>query len=198
MIWVESSHSPHSLTLLENSWMKISAEDEERIRKLMREKAEARRRRQEQERNVQGALLMDTQAQELSGSGLRYKVMGNDVELEWATAAEANTKGFIIKKRPAKTQNFSVLASYKDFGPLASQGKEGGVYRFLDKDVPPGGWVYRVTECESNGRENDLSQCLVEIQTAEEARGQIIGLAAFGLAVIAAIVAGTMLDPVQY
>lgn len=180
-------------------WMKISPEEEAKIRAISKEKAEARRRRQAQEKNVKGALLQDSQAQELSGTGLRFKVLNdNDVELEWATAAEASTRGFIVKRRPAKTDDFEVLASYENYGPLASKGSEGGVYRFLDEGVRPGGWVYRVTECEANGAENDLSQCLVEIQTAEEQRGTIIGVAAFGVVAIAAIIAGTLLDPVQY
>ena len=55
-------------------WMNINAEDEEKIRQVMKEKAEARRKRQEQEQSVSGALLMDSQAQELSGGGLRTKV----------------------------------------------------------------------------------------------------------------------------
>jgi hypothetical protein len=65
-------------------WMRITEEDELRIRKMMRDKAEARRRRKDDEAGVKGNLLMDSQAQELSGTGMRYKVInGNDVELEW-------------------------------------------------------------------------------------------------------------------
>jgi hypothetical protein len=180
-------------------WMRVTAEDEERIRMTMRDKAEARRRRKDEEAGVRGSLLMDSQAQELSGTGLRYKVLnGNDVELEWATSREANTRGFIVKRRPAKTSSFDVLASYQSYGPLASKGKEGGLYRFLDEDVPPGGWVYRVTECENSGSENDLSQCLVDIQTAEEQRGGLIAAVALALVAVGAVVAATVLDPVQY
>lgn len=180
-------------------WMRMTAEDEARIRKIVRDKAEARRKRKESEQGVQGSLLMDSQAQELSGTGLRYKVLnGNDVELEWATSSEKNTKGFIVKRRPAKTNDFSVLASYQNYGPLASKGKEGGVYRFLDEGVTPGGWVYRVTECEANGNENDLSQCLVDLQTAEEQRGALFAAVAIVLVGVGAVVAGSLLDPVQY
>jgi hypothetical protein len=179
--------------------MNISKEDEGKIRAIMREKAAARRARQAQEQTVQGALLKDSQAQELSGGGLRSKVLDkNTVELEWGTSNEANTKGFIVKRRPVKTEDYQVLASYETYGPLASQGVNGGVYRYLDETADVGGWVYRVTECESNGRENDLSQCLVEIVSDEEQRGTVIGLAALGAVAIAAVLAGTMMDPVQY
>lgn len=179
-------------------WMNISKEDETKIRSMSREKAVIRRKRQEQEMGVQGALLKDSQAQELSGTGLRYKVMdGPSVEIEWATSSEASTQGFIVKRRQAKMEDFEVLASFEDFGPLASKGPEGGVYRYLDSNVEPGGWVYRVTEREGDGSENDLSQCLVDVTTEEEQKGAVVALAALGLVAVLSVVAGTMLDPVQ-
>lgn len=178
-------------------WMNISADDEAKIRQVVKERAEARRKRQEQETKVSGALLADSQAQELSGGGLRSKVIDQDVELEWATSTETNTKGFLVKRRPAKTEDFEVIATYEDWGPLASQGKEGGVYRYLDTSLPSaGGWVYRVTECENNGRESDICQCLVEVQTAEEQRGAVIAAVSIGVLMVGALVAGVLLDPV--
>jgi hypothetical protein len=176
-------------------WMGISEADENKIRTLMRDRTEARRRRQEQERDVSGNLYRDSQAQELSGTGLTYKIIDGEVELEWATKTESDTKGFIVKRRAAKTNDYSVIASYKDWGPLASKGKEGGVYRYLDSTATPGGWVYRITECDNNGNEADLCQCLIEVQTEEEQRAALI--AGVGIAVIgvAAVVAGLVLDP---
>lgn len=172
-------------------WMgQFGEEEEKKLRAVLREKAQARRR--------QRSSMSDSTVQEISGTGLRGKVVdGNCVELSWATSSETNTKGFIVKRRPAKTEDFTVLASFKDFGPLASKGDEGGVYRFLDETAEPGGWVYRVTECESNGREKDLSQCLVEIQTQEEQMQTKIALAGFGIIAAAAVAAGFLLDPSQ-
>lgn len=176
-------------------WMNISEDDEKKIRQLMAEKAAARRRRQEQERSVSGALLMDSQAQELSGVGLNYKIVGEDVELEWATSREANTEGFLVKRRPAKTEEFEVIASYKDWNSLASKGLEGGLYRFLDDEAGPGGWVYRITEIEKNGNENDISQCLVEVQTKEEQMGAVIAAGGIVALLGGLVVAGALLDP---
>jgi len=178
-------------------WMKISEEDEEKIRAVMRERAEARRKRQEQEKDVSGNLYFDSQAQELSGTGLNFKIIDGEVELEWATREERDTKGFIVKRRPAKTSEFEVLATYEQWGPLVSKGKEGGIYRYLDGTVSPGGWVYRITECDNNGVENDVCQCLVEVQTEEEQRAALI--AGVGIAVlgVAAIAAGILLDPLN-
>merc|ERR1712224_36021 len=136
--------------------------------------------------------------QELSGTGIRAKVLDeNSVELTWSTGSEESTDGFAIKRRMGKTENFVTLASYKDYGPLASKGSDGGVYRYLDETVEPGTWVYRVTECESDGSENDLSQCLVEVQTAEEQKGAVIAAVAIGVLGVLAFVAGSLLDPLQ-
>jgi len=177
-------------------WMDITPEDEAQIRKVMKEKAEARRKRREQEKSVSGNLYLDSQAQELSGTGLKYKVIdSSSVELEWATKVETNTKGFIVKRRPAKTQDFDVIASYESWTPLASKGSDGGIYRYIDSNAAPGGWVYRITECDNYGTESDLCQCLVEVQTPDEQRAGLF--AAVGIAVLAvgATVAGLLLDP---
>jgi len=178
-------------------WMNISEEDESKIRAIMVEKTAARRARQEQERNVSGNLLRDSQAQELSGTGLNYKVIDGQVELEWATKSEKDTKGFVVKRRKAKTDEFETIASFQDWGPLASKGVDGGIYRYLDTDVTPGGWVYRITEQDNNGVESDICQCLVELQTDEEQRGAVIAAGGFAVFAILATVAGLTLDPLQ-
>jgi len=178
-------------------WMNISEDDENKIRSLMVEKTAARRARQEQERNVSGNLLRDSQAQELSGTGLNWKVVDGQVELEWATKSEEETKGFIVKRRKAKTDEFDVLASFQDFAPLASKGVDGGIYRYLDTDVTPGGWVYRITEMDDNGAESDICQCLVELQTDEEQKGAVIAAVGIVVFAIVAVVAGLELDPLQ-
>jgi len=148
-------------------WMNITPEAEVEIKTIMKQKAEARRKRKDQEAGVSGALLMDSQAQELSGGGLNCKVVSdNEVELSWATSSETSTKGFAIKRRQARTEEFETIVSYENWGPLATKGVEGGEYTFLDDSVSPGGWVYRITECETNGQENDICQALVDVQTS--------------------------------
>lgn len=177
-------------------WMNISPEEEEKIKNVMKQKAEARRKRRDQEADVSGALLMDSQAQELSGGGLNIKVVSdNEVELTWTTSSETYTKGFAIKRRPARTENFETIASYESWGPLASKGPDGGSYSYLDDAIAPGGWVYRITECETNGSQNDICQALVEVTTEDEQRGAVF--AAVGIVVlgIAAFAAGIILDP---
>ena len=176
-------------------WMKISEKDEENIRVVMKERTEARRKRQEQARDVSGNLFRDSQAQELSGTGLTYKMFEGDVELSWATKSERNTKGFIIKRRRAKTNDFETLVSYEDYGPLASKGDEGGIYKYLDTTAGPGGWVYRVTEEDTFGGSADICQALVEVETQEEQQAAVFAAVGFGAFAILAVVAGIMADP---
>lgn len=177
-------------------WMNITPEAEDEIKTVMKQKAEARRKRKDQEAGVSGALLMDSQAQELSGGGLNCKVMSdNEVELTWATSSETATKGFAIKRRAARTEDFTTIVSYETWGPLASKGVDGGQYSFIDDQVYPGGWVYRITECENNGSENDICQALVDVQTADEQRGAVIAAVAISVLGVAAFVAGLLLDP---
>lgn len=177
-------------------WMNITPEAEEEIKTVMKQKAEARRKRKDQEAGVSGSLLMDSQAQELSGGGLNCKVLSdNEVELTWATSSETSTKGFAIKRRQARTEDFTTIVSYENWGPLASKGVDGGSYSFIDDSVYPGGWVYRITECETNGSENDICQALVDVQTADEQRGAVIAAVAIGVLGVAAFVAGILLDP---
>jgi hypothetical protein len=177
--------------------MGISESDEKMIRSMMREKTEARRKRQEQERSVSGNLYRDSQAQELSGTGLSYKIIDGEVELTWATKTETNTKGFIVKRRAAKTNDYSVLASYQSYGPLMSKGKDGGVYRYLDSTATPGGWVYRISEEDNMGNEADVCQCLVEVETADEQKAAVIAGVGFGVVALAAFVAGIAMDPMN-
>lgn len=176
-------------------WMNVSAEDEDKIRLAVKDKAEARRKRQLQEKSVSGNLYYDSQAQELSGTGLTAKAIDGEVELEWATKTEKNTKGFVVKRRPAKTEDFTVIASYEEWGPLVSKGADGGIYRFTDTSSTPGGWVYRISECDNNGNEADLCQCLIEVQTDEEQKAALFAGVGIVVLLIGAVIGGLLLDP---
>jgi len=178
-------------------WMNISEDDEKEIRQLMKEKNAARKAREEQEKSVTGSLYLDSQAQELSGTGLKNTIVDGSVELEWATKSEKGTKGFIVKRRAAKTNEFYTIGSYEDWGPLSSQGEDGGIYRYFDETVSPGGWVYRVSEVDTAGNENDVCQCLVEIQTKEEQTAGLIAGVGIGVLAIGAVAAGILLDPMN-
>lgn len=176
-------------------WMNVSSEDEAKVRQLMKEKAAARRRRELEEKSVSGNLYLDSQAQELSGTGLNYKIIDGMVELEWATKTEKGTAGFRVKRRAAKTEDFNLIASYEDCGPLCSKGPDGGIYRYLDETVSPGGWVYRISEVDGNGGEADLCQCLLEVQTEQEQKAALIAGVGAGVALLGLVIAASVLDP---
>lgn len=178
-------------------WMRISEEDEKEIRSMVEAKTRARVARKEQEKSVSGNLYYDSQAQELSGTGLNWKSIDGAVELEWGTKTEKNTQGYVVKRRAAKTTDFVTIGSFKDYGPLVSKGANGGIYRYLDDTVTPGGWVYRVSECDTDGNENDLCQCLVEVQTEEEQKAALFAAVGIGVIAIGSVVAGLVLDPLN-
>lgn len=52
---------------------------------------------------------------------MKSKIVDGEVELEWATRTEKDTRGFVVKHRPAKTSEFEELA------PFQSKGEEGGI-----------------------------------------------------------------------
>lgn len=178
-------------------WMGISEDDEDKIRQLMKERTASRRKRQEQEKDVSGNLFYDSQAQELSGTGLTYKIVDGEVELEWATKSEANTKGFVVKRRKGKTNDYSVVASYKDWGPLASKGTQGGIYRYLDTTVQEGTWVYRISEEDVDGNSSDICQALIEVQSEQEQKQALIAGVGIVVVAVVAVVAGIAIDPMN-
>eukprot|EP00520_Triparma_pacifica_P004474 CAMPEP_0118665278 /NCGR_PEP_ID=MMETSP0785-20121206/18529_1 /TAXON_ID=91992 /ORGANISM="Bolidomonas pacifica, Strain CCMP 1866" /LENGTH=261 /DNA_ID=CAMNT_0006559377 /DNA_START=66 /DNA_END=848 /DNA_ORIENTATION=+ len=175
-------------------WMNISAEDEKKIKQLVKEKAEARRKRALQEQEVRGNLLEDSQAQELSGGGLRAKAISEDsVELEWTTTTEGNTEGYVVRRRKARGDDWEIITDYNRWGPLVSKGPEGGTYRYVDNTADVGGWVYRISEVEKDGNESDLCQCLVEVQSQGEKIQGIVAAVGIGAIAIGAVVAGVTL-----
>ena len=62
---------------------------------------------------VRGNLLEDSQAQELSGGGLRAKAISEDsVELEWTTTTEGNTEGYVVRRRKARGDDWEIITDY--------------------------------------------------------------------------------------
>lgn len=145
-----------------------------------------------------GRLAMDPQSGELSGLGVTWKMLGDELELSWATGAEEGNRGFVVYRRPGKSPDWQKVSDFRDKpAELASLGSEGGKYSFLVPDPSPGTWVYRVSDVDQNNQVADLSQVLVEIESAEDSKTQKIALAIL-LAVLAlAVFAGLSLDPLS-
>ncbi|CAM9947413.1 unnamed protein product [Chrysoparadoxa australica] len=150
-------------------WM-LDQFDPENLKKTEEAAAarKAARARAIEEASAQGDLARDPQQMELSGLGLRSKMIGDDVELTWRTGDETGNKGFIISKRAGKSDAWQVVGSYANYPPLNSKGPDGGTYRFIDPETELGTWIYRVTDVNESGKKNDLCQALVEVQTEGE------------------------------
>ena len=93
----------------------------------------------------------DLQADELSGLGLSYKLVGEEVELSWSTDQEPDNLGYKVQKRAARSEEWFTVASYEDWAPLNSKGSAGGTYTFIDPESETGDWIYRVVDVDRQG-----------------------------------------------
>lgn len=145
-----------------------------------------------------GKLAADPQKAELSGVGLSWKMLGDELVLYWATGSEEGNAGFVVYRRATKDSEWKKIADYRDKpAELATKGPEGGSYSFLVEDAKAGSWVYRVSDVDEKNNVTDLSQVLVEIESKEDSQARKIALVAL-LAVLAiAIFLGWSLDPLS-
>lgn len=145
-----------------------------------------------------GRLAADPQYAELSGTGLSWKMLGDELELRWATGAEDNNKGFVVYRRAGKSDKWEKISDFRDKpAELASKGPDGAVYSFLVPDAQAGSWVYRVSDCDQNNNVSDLAQVLVEIESEEDTRVQKIALIALLIILGLAVFVGLSLDPLS-
>eukprot|EP00177_Eucheuma_denticulatum_P008261 GFKZ01015030.1.p1 GENE.GFKZ01015030.1~~GFKZ01015030.1.p1 ORF type:complete len:300 (+),score=42.70 GFKZ01015030.1:169-1068(+) len=145
-----------------------------------------------------GKLAADPQMAELSGVGLTWKMLGDELELKWATGGEEGNMGFVVYRRAGKDTKWDKVSDYRDKpAELASKGPEGGQYSFLVPDAKPGSWVYRVSDVDGNNMVTDLSQVLVEIESAEDSRTQKIALAVLLVVLAVSVWLGLSLDPLS-
>jgi hypothetical protein len=64
-----------------------------------------------------------------TSEGMKWRMLGNQVDLAWVTGAETTNQGFIVEKRPSYGGDFQEIASFKEVSQLISRGPSGG--RFL-------------------------------------------------------------------
>ena len=133
---------------------------------------------------------------EIVGSdGMKWRMQGSEVQLAWSTGGEANNQGFIVEKRPSYGGEFQEIGSYAEVGGLTSNGAAGGKYVYTDPSSAAGSWIYRVQDCDEDGKMNVLCQAFVEVQTESENKAQMGVLAVLVGILTAATVAGSLLDP---
>ncbi|KAA8494834.1 hypothetical protein FVE85_3075 [Porphyridium purpureum] len=152
--------------------------------------------RKQPKTDARGRLAGDPQAQELAGTGLRAKFLGDELELAWQTGDETGNTGFILSRRRGKEEEFETVADYKsDPATFKSKGPAGGSYSYLCEKPEAGTWVYRISDVDENGAVSDLSQTLVEIESEEDQKKQRIALVVFGIFVVILAAIGFLADP---
>jgi hypothetical protein len=106
-----------------------------------------------------------SRGQELSGVGLVARLLGDEVKLSWTVGKEENSRGYIVTKRPggADDSAFQLVADYQTPGASLAPGSIDGSYSYVDGDVSPGVWVYRVQEEDISGVRTGLSQTIVDV-----------------------------------
>lgn len=106
-----------------------------------------------------------SRGQELSGVGMTARLLGDEVKLTWTVGKEENSRGYLITKRPggSKDEEFRLVADYQTPGANLAPGSIDGSYSYVDGDVTPGVWVYRVQEEGTDGVRTSLSQTIVDV-----------------------------------
>lgn len=174
-------------------WMDIDEMAIEKARTLRAERKRAERKKSE----ADGSLWRDSTGGEVSGVGLKKKVVDGQVELEWTTGSEEDCVGFIVAKTAAGERTWQEVASYKDWQPLASKGPNGGTYTYRDPTTELGTFYYRVSEVDASDNRLDLCQVLVDVQSDDEqAAAKVAVFGAVGV-FLALVAAGSLIDPMQ-
>jgi len=178
-------------------WM-VDQIDEEAYEaaKMMRKQRKLKQKAEKIASNEGASFSTDLQADEISGLGLKYKVVNEEVELTWSTAGES-CLGYKVQKRAARTDQWVEAGSYETWAPLQSKGKNGGTYTFVDPESEIGDWIYRVVDVEDDGKSTVLCQALVEVQSKGDQVVQYVTLAGFGVLFAGLMAAGVLFDPLQ-
>lgn len=158
------------------------------------------RRRREREnlalKDGSAAILTDAQGQEFAKS-LRYRILDDSsVELGWLTSEEtADNVGFIVQRRTEFEEEFTDIASYETYPPLNSKGTEGGFYTYIDQDVEPGIYSYRVVDINEKGQRSALCQAGVDVISSGDKLKTKVAVGAFIAFATGAVIATTVFGP---
>lgn len=96
-------------------------------------------------------------------SSFTARVEGSDVLLNWSTAREANHRGFEIQRQRG-TGAFETIGFVEGRG----NGSSGTDYAFRDRNLPPGGYAYRLKHVDINGSAEFSSDITVTIHAPKQ------------------------------
>lgn len=80
-------------------------------------------------------------------SAFSAQVINNAVHLQWATATEMNNYGFFVQKSETRGSDWQTIA----FIPGKGTTSVPQYYEFVDSDVKPGTWYYRLKQQDIDG-----------------------------------------------
>jgi hypothetical protein len=87
-----------------------------------------------------------------------FKYLNKNILLEWSTASEKNNYGFEVERR-SNSNAFNKIAFLKGEGTTSEQKK----YSFLDEDVKPGKYFYRLKQINYDGTFEYSKEIEVEV-----------------------------------
>ncbi|NWF50716.1 MAG: choice-of-anchor D domain-containing protein [Ignavibacteriaceae bacterium] len=88
-------------------------------------------------------------------------IIGNDVELKWSTASETNNRGFEIQRLSINHK----VKQWHNVGFVEGSGTSinNNSYTFIDRNLTPGAYSYRIKQIDLDGRFNYTGEIAVEI-----------------------------------
>ena len=92
-------------------------------------------------------------------------VVEDNVHLYWSTATETNNSGFEIHRK--LKQEYSIVDEWKYVGFIKGNGTSAQInnYSFIDKELNPGKYLYRLKQIDYNGSFDYSKEIEVEITT---------------------------------
>ena len=90
-------------------------------------------------------------------------LFGNDVRLNWSTASEINNSGFMVERKTTES-------SWQSMGFISGKGNSTEInnYSFIDREVTPGKYNYRLKQIDYDGSfkfSNEISIEVLQVNT---------------------------------
>jgi photosystem II stability/assembly factor-like uncharacterized protein len=95
-------------------------------------------------------------------AGFNASINGDDVHLTWNTITETNNKGFEIERK--SDLGFAAIS----FIPGAGSSSELKSYSYIDKDIQPGEYIYRLRQIDYDGTFAYSQEILVDYNSAPQ------------------------------
>lgn len=177
-------------------WM-VNQVDEEAMAIARAMRADKKRLERRAAEEAQGVVnILDAATSELSGIGLKAKILDGEVELVWGTDNEEDNKGFVVEKKRVGQSAWEECASYADWAPLKSKGTLGGAYTYLDSEAENGEWLYRVVAEQIDGTRAITCQVGCAVESSGDALQTKIVVGASAIIFAGLLFAGAALDPI--